>query len=563
VRTTGLELLSSNGEAVSHSKAAVHGTLIIDLPVQGACMSRNFQFAAIVGVICMMTGCTSVGPLECPTTGPATALAHYDQMTASFLDENTKHPSSNLGGGVVWNTRWYLESLVTAYQATGNTKYADAFKDSGTWVLNMVTPMTLLDVSDPSAPGQTATRPTVTVHGWPTHMATFGQSAAVPTADGKVSFYAQSLYPRDNRGPIFVQISAQPDGSLLLAWIRAGVTLPSYTVRTTADLNSIAAQPLIYGQTPARLKATGLGLPAVGSYEIDNPLQTIWHAEQTGGILNPFANFLLLAKANPSLIDPGTASTWEEQILSIASEYVDEFAPDGSGGLTLQNAQWMASSEAGTVVQPDYVFAEANLRLLLYELTSDPKQLAYATGLMTHQVSQNWQINSQGWILLKNWPDIRSWSSRSQAPPGTIWDSLTYDPSVPEYTSDTVYLSDLFQTAKTYSLSSQVGLPDSLYDAHSATFREYIRLSTPLGDSLLRANYPTAKSNSGDQPDPATDLFEGVGFLYAPIADPSFVAPNWANLLANGTAPEGDPVGYFLLAWARAEAAFNGICQSQ
>ena len=239
--------------------------------------------------------------------------------------------------------------------------------------------------------------------------------------------------------------------------------MPSYTVRTVADLNSIAAQPLVYGQTPARLKPTGLGLPAVGEYEIDTPLQTIWHAEQTGGILISFANFLLLARDNPGLIDPGTASAWEAQILSIASEYVDELAPDGSGGLTIQNAQWMASTEAGTVAQPDYVFAESNLRLLLYELTSDPRQLAYATGLMTHQVSQNWQMNSQGWLLLKNWPDIRSWSSKSQAPPGAIWDSLTYDPSVPEYTSDTVYLSDLFQAAKSYNISSQIGLPDSLY----------------------------------------------------------------------------------------------------
>ena len=188
-------------------------------------MNRNIYLSAAIGVMCVVSGCTSVDPVKCGTTGPATALAHYDQMTASFLDENTKHPSSNLGGGVVWNTRWYLESLLTAYQATGNTKYIEAFKDSGTSVLNLVAPMTLLNVPDPSAPGQTATGPTVTVHGWPTHMATFGQSVAIPTVGGKVSFYAQSLYPRDDRGPIFVQISAQPDGSLLLAWIRAGVDL--------------------------------------------------------------------------------------------------------------------------------------------------------------------------------------------------------------------------------------------------------------------------------------------------------------------------------------------------
>src|SRR5712692_4716298 len=150
----------------------------------------------------------------------APSLTVYDQMTAKFLDENTRHPQSNGQGQVIWGTRYYLESLLTAYEATKNPKYIQPFLDSGAWVLRMTETLSVLDVPDPSSPGQTATAPTKSVIGWPTYMATFGQAVAIPTLDGKISFYAQGFNPSLAIGPSFVDVNQQPDGSLTISWWR-------------------------------------------------------------------------------------------------------------------------------------------------------------------------------------------------------------------------------------------------------------------------------------------------------------------------------------------------------
>ncbi len=527
-------------------------------------MNKIFQILTVLSAAAVSYGCGGSSQPVCssaPASKAPTSLSHYDQMSSAFLDETTRHPIGNLGGQVVWNSRWYLESLITAYQATSNPKYATAFVDSGTWILNMAQPMTILNVKDPSAPGQTATGPLITETGWATYMATFGKALAIPTDDGRISLYAQSLYPRGLPGPSFAVVTPQSDGTIQFSWWRGNAAIQTFTLHSVADLYAIAAQPLVYGQTPARLKPTGLGMPAQGKWQIDTPLTTIWHGEQTGGILSPFVKFLLLAKKTPNLIDPATANVWEAKILSIASEYEDQFVSDGAGGLIIRNAQWMPSTEADLVTEADYAYAEAILRILLYELTSDSHELAIAQGLVKHNFVGNWQTNDQGWLLLKNWPDIQPWTSRSQGPAGSIWDSLSYDPDSPELSSAGLYFNDLLSIAENYKLSDQLGL-SAIGKNDDATLNGYIRVSKTKSGSLIRANYPTAKSNSSDNVDPDPDIFADMAFLYSGVVEDSFVSDNWNSMLDNGTNPNGDPVGYFLLGWARSEAAVNDVCSS-
>jgi hypothetical protein len=303
-------------------------------------------------------------------------------------------------------------------------------------------------------------------------------------------------------------------------------------------------------------------MPAAGMWEIDTPLTTIWHGEQTGGILTPFLKFLLIAKNVPGLISADTATAWQSKIVSIASEYEDQFVSDGDGGLVIKNAQWMPDTEAGLVTESDYVYAEAICRILLYELTSDSHQLSIAEGLVRHNLNHTWQTNQEGWLLLKNWPDIVPWSSRSGAPEGAIWDSLTYDPASPELTSAGIYFNDLLSIAAGYGLSGQLGLSSSLHNEDQQTLDGYILISATDNGALLRNNYPTANSSSSDAIDANPDLYANMAFLDPGGVDTSFVLENWNSMLKFGSSPQGDPNGYFLLAWARSEAAMNSTCSS-
>jgi hypothetical protein len=530
-------------------------------------MKHNGLLLGFASIAFLSFGCgsphssPSFASVDCATLSTA-SLTHYDQISQKFLDQITLQPPDNNEGDVVWNTRYYLESLLIGYNATGNSKYIQAFLDTGTWVMNLTQTLTYVDTYDPSAPGNTVFGPLGSVTGWPTYIATFGVSTAVPTATGKVALYAQSLNASGAAGAGQLNVSENGDGSLQLNWSRGSNTLQSFTVRTVEDLNAIGSQPLIYQQTPGRLKATGIGLPAPGSYALGNPLLTIWHGEQTGGVLLPFVEFLLIAREHPGLVDEQIATAWESKILSIAAEYENQFVPDGDGGLLIVNPEWMPSSEAGLVAAADYVYVEATMRLLLYELTQDPKHLSIAEGLALHQVRANWQLNPRGWVLLKLWPDIRPWQSHSQAPPGSIWDQLNYDPSNPEISGVGDFVTDLMHFAKVYNVAADFGFSDDVFAAQSTTFQKYLRIPSGV-PSLVRNGYPTFDSRPSHPTAASDDPFAGAGFLQPEVADPSFVVDNWDWMNANAPDPSDEPVGYFLRAWAHTEAAALQSCQSE
>lgn len=542
----------------------VHGWVSLKVKV---CVKQKILLLGSLPVAFLYLGCASapppspsVAPLNCSSYS-TTSLKHYDEMAKEVLDDHTMHPSDNNGGSVVWNTRYYLESLLAAYNATANPKYIKAFLDTGTWVMNMTQTLAFLDQDDPSAPGKTASGPLRSATGWPTYMATFGVPVAIPTPTGQIALYAQSLYASGATGAGQLKVSQKSDGSLELDWWRSGQALQSFSARNVDDLKTIAATPLVYAQSPGRLTPTGLGLPAPGLYALDNPLLTIWHGEQTGGILIPFLEFLLIAKDHQGLVDAQTASAWQSKILSIAADYEDHFVPDGSGGLLIRNPEWMPSTEAGLLAPADYVYAEALTRLLLYKLSGEPKELSLAKGLVLHQVGFHWQINPQGWLLLKIWPCIHPWSSRSEAASGSIWDSLTYDPATPEISTAGGLLSDLMHFAKKYNLSSDLGFSDALYTAHRKTFQEYLR--TPFGiPTTVRNDYPTFDSTPSDPVDQSDDPFAGAGFLQPEVRDDSFIVDNWNWMSANGKNTQDWPIGYFLRAWARTEAAALQACQA-
>ena len=310
----------------------------------------------------------------CSGTPPA-SLPNYDRLSAQFLDEETRHPANNTWGNIVWGTRYYMESLLTAYEATGNPKYIEAFLDSGQWVLNLVQTMKIYDIPDPGQPVPQGT-PTVTVTGWPTSINGFGVPVRVPTSNGQIALYAQNL----SAGAIYFKVTQNIDGTLQLSWT-AGSTgaqvLQTNTVANLSDLNALASAPLVWGQSVGRIKVTGAGLPAPGVF-LTNFIweKTIWNSEQAGGILLPFAHFLLLAKQHPELLDETTQTEWTNKILAIAAGYENIFISDGSGGLRQHNPPWLANVVADTDVAMDYISAEATLRLFLYELTKDPHQLA-------------------------------------------------------------------------------------------------------------------------------------------------------------------------------------------
>ena len=173
----------------------------------------------------------------------------------------------------------------------------------------------MLNVPDPTAPG--ATGPTINVTGWPTLNNSYGTPVGVPTVSGQVSLYAQSLSTGDVIA--YFQV-AQQGASLRLAWLDPNANvIQSNSVTTVADLKALAAQPLVWGQSVGRIVLTGAGLPAVGRYQVNaNFESTIWN-EQTGGILIPFVQFLLVAKAHPEVADSTTVQEWTTKVVAIAS----------------------------------------------------------------------------------------------------------------------------------------------------------------------------------------------------------------------------------------------------
>jgi hypothetical protein len=514
----------------------------------------------------ILVGCNSAAhptavPLQLSCTNSSTiALTNYDQMSTTYLDDTTRHPINNLSGGVAWNTRYYLESLITAYETTANTKYIQAFMDTGTWVMNLVQTTRVLNVPDPTAPG--ATGPTISVTGWPTLVNSYGTPVSIPNATGNVSLYAQSL--STGNAIAYLQVTQQTDGSLQLAWLDPNANVvQSNTVTTVADLTALAAQPLVWGQSVGRIILTGTGLPAVGRYQVNASFEaTVWH-EQTGGILLPFVQFLLLAKENPEIADSSTVQLWTGKVQSIAASYENEFVSDGAGGLRFINPQWLPNALAGTDSAADYIFAEASFRLFLYELTSDPHQLALARGLTLHQQTFHWQLNSFGWLELRFWPCIISWSSHANAPAGNIWDVFQFDPTDPAPAEDASFVADFLKVASQYNLLAQLGITTS-FDAQQATFMKFMvggsdmPFAGPHG--IMRSSYPIATSTPKEQMWYSADPWAPSAWAPPQFSSPNFTNAYWNWMLEYGQSPQNYPVGYFLRAWARSESAQMSAC---
>ena len=486
---------------------------------------------------------------------PPTSLPNYDRLSQQFLDEETRHPTDNSEGNIVWGTRYYLESLLTAYEATSNRKYIQAFLDSGQWVLNLVKTMTIADIPDPGRPVTPGTVPTLAVTGWPTALGNFSVPVMVPTQTGQAALYAQNL----GTAAAF-EVTQQGNGSLQLAWTAGGQILEAKTVQSISDLNAVASEPLVWGQSVGRIKPTGAGLPAPGVYPVNLAETTVWNSEQAGGILLPFAHFLLLAKQNPGLMDESTREEWTSTILAIATGYENAFISDDQGGLRQHNPIWLPNTTADLDAAMDYVSAESTLRLLLYQLTGDAHQLAITQGLIQHQQNFHLVVSSQGWLLLQFWPSMTPWSSRANAPSGNVWDSFEYPPNVQAPVSDGGFFVELLHYAKLFELC----LADYVYNSNLATFQQYLVYGSSHAinpsEPLLRAAYPTISSRSSDPINPSPDSFVGADFLTPEVAEQSFVDANWNWMQRFAQKPDGQPIGYYLRAWARSEAAELNRC---
>jgi hypothetical protein len=527
-----------------------------------ACLVSSLLLASLISV-----GCGSNSPVVVLDCGAVAAgkMATYDKYSTQFLDLATKHPTTNSGGQVVWGTRYYLESLITAYEATQDAKYLTSFADTGSSVMSLVQTLHLPNVIDPSAPGPVKNVPHIDETGWPTYMQTFGATVSIPTSSGRIALYVQSLFPVYTPAAYFALVTSEPDGSLQFAWSQGDQVLLAYTVHSVADLYSIASEPVVFGQSYGRINPTGLGLPMPGAYALNKPLYTLWHAEQTGGILLPFARFLMIAQTHPDLVDSSLAAAWKSKVLQIASGYVDHFASDGKGGYTLHNPEWMAHPAADTDAPSDYVWAEVSLRILLYELTGDTSHLSLARGLLHNQFDQDIPITSQQWLAIREWPNIYSWSSRSTAPKGNIYDSFNYDPTTPEDSVEGGFFAEMLHLAQTYNLAAQLGIPSSVIADQTNTFHNYIKIANAaaLGfPSMLRSAYPTLHSSASDAVIPHADPLASAEYLDPETSDQSDWSDNWQWMQIHGTSPRGEPIGFYLRAWARSEAAMLQSCQS-
>ncbi len=508
-----------------------------------------------------VSGCSEVSAQPAQQSGDV--LQHYDDAVTVLLDETTQHPSSNAQGQVVWGARYYLESLLVAYEATGNLKYINSFIQTGKTVLGLKQTVQVPDVADPSAPdnAQASATPERTVTGWPTTMGMLGQLIKVPAANGKTSLYAQGLWPTPSSGAGYLQITQSGPGVLTLRFTFSGTVWQSYSVSTQADLDFIAARPVVYGETLGRIWNAGAGLPIPGLYPLDFPLSAVWHGEQTAGILLPFLRFLFLAKARPWIADSKLVADWRDQVVGIAKSYEDEYVNDGSGGLILTNAFWMPSPWAGLPVETDYINAEISMRMLVGVLTSDPHELSLAKGLLLHE-SANLPLSSLGWLLMKYGPDFPSWSEKSKAPHGSIWDSFHYDSAAPETTIQGSFFVEVLQTASDLSLGKKVGLTEALCKGERQTFHEYLRLPSSIGGSLIRELYPTSRSEPSDPPILGDPPVDAARYLQPVTEDSSFVCDDWNWMLKNGLTREAG-VGHVLLDWARAESEWRRLPPGQ
>lgn len=506
-------------------------------------------------------GLSPVSTLASCTSLSSTSLTHYDEQSSKFLTDGMTNPKSNNYGDVVWNTRYYLESLITAYQATGNKKYLNAFVESGKSVMSLVTSQTVADAAVPINPADASGAPKVSALGFKSFLSSFGYTISIPTSNGKVAMYAQNLQPELVNS---LGVTALPGGGVKIAWLGGDLhsLSPSYNISSVTDLEGLASIPLLQSTSLGRFEVTGAGLPAPGVYHADSPQPTIW-VEQTAGILLPIARFLLIAKQDPTVADSSIISSWTATVNAIAANDEQFIVSDGTGGAVLHNPRWLANDFADTDAPMDYMAAEGTFRILLYELTQDSHQLDIARALMLHQERANWGISQRGWLLLKYWPDFRPWSDRSGAPAGSIWDQFEASNTSPAPLLDAEFNAEMFHAAQQYGLSADLGITDTLYAANKNTLLQYAFIPDSA-EAIVRASYPSPTSSSTDKEDPYdSDPFASAGYLAGEISSDTFVQANWNWIIQKGTVvPTNLPVGYFLRAWARSEAAELQACQS-
>lgn len=555
----------------------IGGQGLMDLP--SYCTPKVKFTSLILVLLFSLNGCSNnLDPGQATNPDPAStvqpncsamstaSLEHYDALTQQFLDGVTSNPDTNADGEIVWGTRYYMESLLDAYEATRNLKYIQAFINAGTSVMSDMQTLSVVDAPDPSIPGSTVNSPLITVTGWPTKLGSFTEFVPIPTSTGRVALYVQNLDTSVPNEPLYFQVTQNGDGSLNLSWTNDSQTLETNTVKTVADLSALASAPLVFDQAYGRITSTGLGLPEPGTYPVFSQLATIWD-EQTGGILLPLVRFLVLAKNSPRIANPSLVANWTAKVVAVAGDYTNEFVSDGEGGLRLRDPIWLPNSVAGLNADADYIGAEISMRMLLYELTGNAEDLSIAQGLVTHQKTHHWQTDSNGWLLLKGWPCVYEWSTPTDAPLGSIWSSLQYDSSTPETIEDGALFVEAFHYAHVLGLASSLGLSNDLYSEFKSTVLQYLfadpsdAMNNPAG--ILRATYPTINSTASDPLSPSQYPWSGAWYVAPEVSDENYVNTNWDWMLKYALSPAGSSVGYFLRAWAESEAAELNVCKSQ
>jgi hypothetical protein len=480
-------------------------------------------------------------------------------MSAKFLSDELTHPTTNDAGNVVWGTRYYLESLITAYQATQNLKYIKAFVDSGTTVMSLMKTVTFANEPPPINPADVTSAPRVSLIGFPTLLSGFGVTRAIPTATGGVSMYVQDLQADNPVAATSLRIDPLPGSGVLVSWLNSNdLAIQSYTITSMGDLEGLASLPLIQGVSYGRFEVTGQGMPVPGHYLLPGLLPSI-SPEQTSGILLPFTRFLLLAKENSGLADESLIAQWTANVKELAGNDEGALVSDGSGGLILRNQKWLPEPIAATNVAMDYMAAEATFRILLFELTNDSHELDLARGLLLHQERLNWNISSQNFFLLKFWPDFHSWKTKADAPPGSIWDEFVYDNTTPAPATDGTFNEELLETASQYGLNNDLGITNQIIAANQNTLLQYLFV-TPTSAGIIRGAYPGPSSSPSDKIGYSPDPFAASGFLSPQVTNEQFINANWNWMLQYGTDGNGGSVPYFLRAWARSEAAELSVC---
>lgn len=502
----------------------------------------------------------------------------YLQMMDYWLDETTRNPKSSVGGSVVWNTRYYLESLLTAYEVTQDRSFLYRFVPTANRVMDLferhtveITPQRMkyelglgamtgrgLEFID----GSLNTPPqTIDLAGWPETLATIGRPTPIPSTQNGISFLAQALSGAKYPIPDSLRVSRE-DKFIRLTWTKGGKALNSDILRTRNDWESLNARPLINGTSTHRIFQWEGALPKVGSYPLLPSPPIIWYAEQTAGIGLPLVRFLYLVQKQPDLSqDPALQVRWLSKIIEAAECYEIAFEQTSSHGLEIRNPPFYPLSDAGLPILPNYIYAEVSFRILLFRLTKQVKHFTIARGLI-QDMKKYWKVNSQGHLLLQHWPNAPKWDHSAFQERGSIWDQWQYDRSFPEDTGHVQVFAEVLHLARTLGLEGRLGIPSEIRKAAQRTHSEVLWVPPAEGFGegwRFRNLFPFADGRVlGVEPIPE-DPFQCTSML--PLVDTSdswYVQRLWETLARFGRAPGNQPIGYMLKAWARLDAMRSG-----